>query len=188
MSEIADQFVRFSGTTLTGPSIDRLSRQLGDLGDIFADKTAWATMPKEQNVYEVASYFPVAEGTLAGLFFGITYIAPGKVGNEYFMTKGHFHLLRDRAEIYHCIEGEGMLILMDEQRNTWAERMYPGSLHYINGYTAHRTANTGSTTLVFSAVWPSDAGHDYATISTEGFSRILVEQDGQPVLIKNPLS
>ena len=81
-----------------------------------------------------------------------------------------------------------MLILMDEQRNTWAERMYPGSLHYINGYTAHRTANTGNTTLVFSAVWPSDAGHDYATISTEGFSRILVEQEGQPVLIKNPLS
>ncbi len=51
MSEIADQFVRFSGTTLTGPSIDRLSRQLGDLGDIFADKTAWATMPKEQLIF-----------------------------------------------------------------------------------------------------------------------------------------
>ena len=35
-----------------------------------------------------------------------------------------------------------MLILMDRERNTWAERMMPGSLHYIPGGVAHRVANT----------------------------------------------
>jgi glucose-6-phosphate isomerase len=61
--------------------------------------------------------------------------------------------------------------------------MYPGSLHYIHGYTAHRTANTGNDILSFGACWPSDAGHDYDTISKRGFSKILVQQNGQPALI-----
>ncbi len=185
MPDIVTPSVTFSGTELSGPVIDRLTRRLGNLHDIFHDKTALASMSEDEVVYEVASYFPVADGTTAGLFFGMTYIHPGKVGNEYFMTKGHFHKLRDRGEIYCCVEGEGMLILMDEQRQTHAEKMFPGSLHYINGHIAHRTVNTGNTILSFSAVWPSDAGHDYDTISTEGFSRILVEQDGKPTLVDN---
>ena len=61
--------------------------------------------------------------------------------------------------------------------------MFPGSIHYIKSNTAHRTANTGDTILSFSAFWPSDAGHDYATISEEGFSKILVKQDGKPALV-----
>lgn len=185
MADIVVPSVKFSGIELTGPAIDRLSRQLGDLEDIFNDKQALQALPADTTVYEVASYFPVPDGTTAGLFFGITYIHPGKVGDEYFMTKGHFHKLRDRGEIYICIEGEGMLILMDEQRQTHAEKMYPGSIHYINGHIAHRTANTGNTVLSFSAVWPSDAGHDYDTISTEGFSKILVDQNGTPALVDN---
>lgn len=186
MSTILQPAVLFRGNDVEGKSIDRITRRLADITDIFADKAALAGMDQDQKVYDVASYLPVADGTEAGLFFGITYIYPGKVGNEYFMTKGHFHQLRNRAEFYHCLEGEGMLILMDEQRHTWAEKMYPGSLHYIPGNTAHRTANTGNKILVFSAFWPSDAGHDYAVISQQGFSRILVEDNGQPVLVDRP--
>lgn len=182
MSNLLSPSVLFKGTELEGPEIDRLSRKIGDLTDVFSDKAALAGMDASQTVYDVASYLPVADGTTAGLFFGITYIHPGKVGNEYFMTRGHFHLLRDRAEFYHCIQGEGMLILMDENRKTWAEKMYPGSLHYINGHIAHRTANTGKETLIFSAFWPSDAGHDYKSISKDGFSSILIEENGVPVL------
>ncbi len=183
MADIVSPGVHFSGSSLTGPAIDQLTRTIGDLQDIFYDKKALSALPADKKVYEVASYFPVADGTEAGLFFGITYIYPGMVANEYFMTKGHFHKLRNRAEFYCCIEGEGALLLMDEQRHTWAEKMSPGSLHYINGYTAHRTVNTGNSILSFSAVWPSDAGHDYDTISEKGFSKILVEKDNKPTLI-----
>lgn len=182
MATILDAAVRFSGVDLTGSDIDRLTRTIGDLAGVFADKQALAAMPADQKVYDVASYYPVAENTSAGLLFGITYIYPGKVGNEYFMTRGHFHAKRDRAEFYHCIEGEGMLLFMDEQRNTRAEKMIPGSLHYIPGHTAHRTVNTGNTTLIFSAIWPSDAGHDYESIARHGFSSLVLEVDGQPVL------
>ena len=117
------------------------------------------------------------------LSFGTTILYPGKIGNEYFMTKGHFHSNSDRAEFYWGVEGEGFLILMDERRNVWAERMFPGSLHYIPGKVAHRVANTGYQKLVFSACWPSDAGHDYATIADAGFARRLVDVNGVPTLV-----
>ncbi|MET0462073.1 MAG: glucose-6-phosphate isomerase family protein [Chitinophagaceae bacterium] len=185
MTTITDAAVKFSGTDLYGPEIERLTRTIGDLKDVFADKEALAAMPADYKVYDVASYFPVADNTPAGLFFGITYIYPGKVGREYFMTKGHFHSQRNRAEFYHCIEGEGVLLFMDEQRNTRAEKMSAGSLHYIPGHTAHRTVNTGSATLIFSAFWPSDAGHDYESIARHGFSSLVLEVDGQPVLTPN---
>ncbi len=99
------------------------------------------------------------------------------------MTKGHFHRQADRAGYYWCVQGKGMLILMDRNRNTWAEEMYPASLHYIDSNIAHRVAKTGKSTLIFSACWPSDAGHDYEEIAKNGFSARLVEIDNKPVLI-----
>ena len=75
---------------------------------------------------------------------------------------------------------------MDQQRNTWTEKMYPGSLHYIPAGVAHRTANTGSGVLSFGACWPADAGYDYERIDREGFSKILVRKEGIPTLIDRP--
>jgi glucose-6-phosphate isomerase len=185
MNSIHEPAITFIDDKLEGKSIDRINRKIKDLPDIFSDKQAHASMPPDTIVYEVESYLPVPERTEGGLFYGITYIHPGTVGDEYFMTKGHFHEVKNRAEFYCTIKGEGMLLLMNEQGETWAEKMSPGSIHYIPGNTAHRTANTGDSILSFSAFWPSDAGHDYSTISQHGFSRILVKQNGEPVLIDN---
>ena len=80
------------------------------------------------------------------------------------------------------IEGEGMLLLMNTEGDVWAERMFPGSLHYIAGYTAHRVANTGNATLSFGACWPSDAGHNYGAIQEQGFTKRLLNQNGIPQL------
>jgi glucose-6-phosphate isomerase len=133
----------------------------------------------------VQVWLPVAENTSAGLFFGTSTIMPGKVGNEYFMTKGHFHAKSDRAEFYWGVQGKGMLLLMDRNRNTRAEEVIPGSLHYIPGETAHRLVNTGDENLVVGACWPSDAGYDYDEIAQHGFSARLFEKDGKPVLINS---
>jgi glucose-6-phosphate isomerase len=187
ISDIVLPKLRFAGNKLTGDGIHRVSRRLGDLGDIFSNKAAYATLPADKVVYEVESSFPVPDGTEGGLFLGITYIHPGKVGREYFMTRGHFHKIRNRAEIYICMEGEGMLILMNEDQTlTRAEKMEPGSIHYIDGFTAHRTANTGNTVLSFGAFWPADAGHDYGAISQSGFSKILLDVNGRPTLVNRP--
>ena len=116
----------FTGNRLLGERVENVSRTLGDLRGIFADVDAFSRMPQNMPAYEVSSFLPEQEGTLGGLYFGITYLHPGKVGNEYFMTKGHFHANIDRAEFYWGLEGEGMLILMDQSRRVWAERVYTG--------------------------------------------------------------
>lgn len=175
--------VFFANNCLTGEDVTRSTRVLGELDGVFQDKEAFEKMDKEQVVYHVSSYLPVLENTPGGLFMGITTLYPGKVGKEYFMTKGHFHSNSDRAEFYWGVEGEGLLILMDEQRNVWAERIFPGSLHYIPCKVAHRVANIGYQKLVFSACWPSDAGHDYETIAHHGFAQRLLDVKGVPTLV-----
>jgi glucose-6-phosphate isomerase len=135
-------------------------------------------------VYRVQSYMPVAEGVEGGLFWGTTFLEPGLVGDEYFMTKGHFHAKPDRGEYYVTVSGSGELILMSQDRVTRMESMRPGSVHYISGFTAHRVANTGEVPLVFLACWPSDAGHDYDTVARGGFSARLRRIDGKPELVE----
>ncbi len=167
---------------MNGDPIVNQIRKIKDIPGIFQDEKAYSKMDQEQLAYTVQAWFPVAEGTTGGLFFGASTIYPGKVGNEYFMTKGHFHSLGDRAEFYWGVQGKGMLILMDRNRNTWAEEVYSGSLHYIGGEIAHRLANTGDEKLIVGACWPSDAGHDYEEIAANGFSARLLEVDGKPKL------
>ena len=168
---------------MKGEPVINQTRKLKDTPGIFQDDIAFAEMDKEQLAYTVQAWLPVAEGTPGGLFFGASTIYPGKVGNEYFMTKGHFHSQSDRAEFYWGVQGKGMLILMDRNRNTWAEEVYPGSLHYIGGEIAHRLANTGDEKLIVGACWPSDAGHDYDEIAVNGFSARLLDVEGEPKLV-----
>jgi glucose-6-phosphate isomerase len=106
------------------------------------------------------------------------------VGDEYFMTHGHSHANRSRAEYYTPVSGKGLLIRMNEQRLTWAEEMTPGSLHYLRGEHAHRVVNTGKEPLVFWACWCSDAGYDYGAIRERGFGARVMERDGKPAIIK----
>lgn len=169
--------------TLEGRDVIGIEKKLGDLEGIFSDEECRRQMSQDTVVYKVQAHLPVEEGTPGGLFFGRTEIYPGKVGDEYFMTKGHFHSNSDRAEYYWGIEGEGLLLLMDRERNTWAERMYKGSLHYIPAHVAHRTVNIGDSILSFGACWPSDAGHNYDEILENGFSARALEKDGEAVLV-----
>lgn len=175
--------VIFLKDTLKGASILEKKTTIKDLKNIFADELARQEMDEKQTVYDVQAYCPVSEGTTGGLFFGITKLQPGQVGEEYFMTRGHFHGLSDRGEFYWGIQGEGYLILMSRDRNIRIEKMQPGILHYIPGHTAHRVANTSSELLSFGACWPSDAGHDYEEIAKNGFAATLVNKNGKPRLV-----
>lgn len=168
---------------LTGPPVAVSMKTLGQMRDLFRDRESAGRMDPATVLYRVQYWLPVAEGTPGGLFWGTTTIAPGRVGDEYFMTHGHLHVVRDRAEFYGTVSGQGALILMDESGATRAETMRPGSLHYIPGNTAHRVANTGDEDLVFIGCWPSDAGHDYSTVLKRGFGARLRAVDGRPVLV-----
>ncbi|WP_432799344.1 glucose-6-phosphate isomerase family protein [Poriferisphaera sp. WC338] len=170
------------GGNLNTP-LQKLRRTIGDLIGVFADQQAYNEIAPGTLAYEANLYLPVKQGTQGGLFFGNTKVMPMMIGNEYNMTKGHFHKNRDAAEYYWCIAGEGALILMNEDRSCRAEYMTPGSLHYIPGRTAHRVANIGKHVLTLGACWPADAGHDYETIAKQGFSARLLCVNGKPQLV-----
>jgi glucose-6-phosphate isomerase len=173
----------WSNAHFTGRGLETSRRTLGELGSYFHDQEALSQMQPGTLLYEVQSYQPLHEGTEGGLFWGNTTLSPGSVGDEYFMTKGHFHHIRNRGEFYVTCKGQGALLLMKEGGPTIAETMSAGSVHYIPGHHAHRVANTGDEPLIFIACWPSDAGYDYATIEKKGFSARLLKRNGVPTLV-----
>ncbi|HEX4156497.1 MAG TPA: glucose-6-phosphate isomerase family protein [Acidobacteriaceae bacterium] len=168
--------------TMHGDAVRRSRKTLGDLRDLFA-RPEIADQNRDIEVYSVEWFCGGEPGAEGGLLFGSTRLLPGRVGDEYFMTHGHFHALPTRAEIYLPVSGEGLLLRRDRSGDAWAESMSPGALLYIEGQHAHRVVNTGAEPLVFWACWPSDAGYDYASITRDGFGLRVVEQDGQPALV-----
>lgn len=172
-----------SGQLESAAEVRESVKTLGQMEGLFASTNALRGMDPKTVVYRVQAWCPVPEGTEGALFWGNTVIEPGKVDAEYFMTHGHFHRKRDRTEYYATVEGEGALILMDENRKTWMEPMSAGSVHFIPANVAHRVANTGNVPLRFVACWPSDAGHDYDSIREHGFGARLVSVNGAATLV-----
>ena len=121
------------------------------------------------------------------LAYGTTILYPGKVDNEYFMTKGHFHAKIDTAEIYYCIKGHGYLLMENLEGDIELQEMIPGTSVYVPPRYAHRSINiSDSEPFIMFFVFRADAGHDYKTIEIKGFRKLLVEIDGNPQLIDNP--
>lgn len=161
-------------------------RYLSDLKGLFANASAEAAMfsqnPLVYEVYEAAQN-PKSAGQL---LYSTTIIHPGKVGDEYFFTRGHYHAIADRAELYFGLAGEGYLLLQTPEGEINVQVMTPGAAAYVPPYWGHRTINVGNSDFVFLACYPADAGYDYKTIAETGFARILVEQAGRPTLVTNP--
>lgn len=162
----------------------RVERRLSDLKGCFADTAAFEARLAAENplLYAVAAVEP-GHGD-GDLHYGMGVLYPGKIGNEYFMTKGHLHAWRPAAEIYIGLRGQGMMLLEDEA--TGDSRMEPlvsNSMIYVPGHTAHRTMNTGSEPLVYIGVYPAKAGHDYGAIAEKNFRHVVVEQAGKPALL-----
>src|SRR5579875_3823965 len=154
---------------LQGDGVHHSRKTLGEMRDLFA-AGAGASPADETELYRVCWTGTRGAGAEGALLFGCTTLAPGVVGEEFFMTHGHFHADRTRDEIYLPASGKGLLVRMDAERRGWVEEMVPGRVMLIRGNHAHRVVNTGKEPLVFWASWPADAGYDYGTIRSQGFS------------------
>jgi len=162
------------------------TQRLTDMRGLFADRQAEAALLAQNPViYQVynATNNPKDEGQL---LYSTTVIYPGQVGDEYFMTKGHYHAKGDRAELYYCLQGEGYLLLQTPGGEINAQAMAPGAASYVPPYWGHRTVNTGPGNFVFLAVFPADAGYDYKTIAERGFAALIVARNGQAQVVPNP--
>ena len=169
------------------PDRESTKRMLSAMDGMYLNNSALKNMIKEKDVLVYEFYelgIPENPGELA---YGTTILYPGKVGGEYFMTKGHFHSKIDTAEIYYCLKGYGYLLMENPEGDVELREMTPGVSVYVPPKFAHRSINISDTEpFIMFFVFRADAGHDYKTIETKGFRKLIIEKDGKPLIIDNP--
>lgn len=137
----------------------------------------------------------------------ITVWETGTVGGEYIKTYGHYHVGKI-DETYHVVAGEGIILLQnrktgadgnpidDEIESFYAIKVKEGDSVFIPSGTGHLACNIGKVWFVtvddspvnFEEKDPvSLPGHaDYEPMKKlKGFAYYLMEENGQPILIKN---
>jgi glucose-6-phosphate isomerase len=169
------------------PDVKPIQRRLSKMKGMYADDEALAKMldgddPLVYEFYDLG--LPEEAGEIA---FGTSIVYPGKVGDEYFMTKGHFHTILETGEVYYCLHGRGCMLMENPEGDWEARELKPGSAVYVPPRYAHRSINTSSDqTLVTFFAFRADAGHDYGTIETKGFRKLVMDRTGEPEIVDNP--
>jgi glucose-6-phosphate isomerase len=179
--------IDFDLRTGLSKSRDTLKRRLSNMKAMFHDKAAAeaAVRAGDPLVYEFYDMgVPDSSGDVA---YGTSITYPGKVGDEYHMTKGHFHTVLDTAEVYFCLRGHGLMMMESPEGDVEVQELVAGKAVYVPGRYAHRSINVSpDEPLITFFAFPGHAGHDYGSIETKGFRKLVVERDGKPALIDNP--
>jgi glucose-6-phosphate isomerase, archaeal len=165
---------------------NHLRRTLSSLRGQFLDQTTYSAMLAKDDclLYEV---YEVSRPEVYGeMLMGVTVLHPGKVGNEFFMTKGHFHSIINTAEVYYTLRGKGVMVMETPEGDTHIEELAPGKVLYVPPRWAHRSVNTTDEDLAFFFVYPADAGHDYGTIESQGFRKLVMAGANGAEFVDNP--
>ena len=160
-------------------------RKLSDMVAVFQDKEEVKKVLKKNPIIYKFYNVPIPEEK-GHLQHCISIVFPGKIGNEYYMTKGHFHKRKDTAEIYLTLKGKGKLVMQTPDQKSKVLDMKEGSISYIPPYWAHRTVNISDEPLIFFGVYRGDAGHNYGIIEEKGMAVIIVEEGDKTVIKNNP--
>ena len=134
----------------------------------------------------------------------VTVWEPGKVGDEYIKTYGHYHI-GQLDETYWLLYGKGVVLqqklvdesVADEVAEFKAIPIESGESCYMPPGYGHLVANIGETYMVTADDSPVNFGNaneasmpghaDYEMVKKmRGFAYYVVERNGAPALIKNP--
>ena len=162
---------------------NHIVRQASDMWGYYAEEVALRRLIEIESDplhYEVfAKTIPHEKGHLG---FCISKLQAGRIGDECFMTKGHYHSDSGTAEIYLGIAGEGYMLLKTSKGDCVAERMRRGRIVYVPPHWGHRSINTGGEPLISFCVYPAESGHNYGDIAKEGFPKRIFIRDAQEVI------
>lgn len=155
-------------------------RRLSDMAGFYEDRDAVDQLLGEGDdpvIYQ-SRYADVPDlpGNLA---FLTTTIAPGTVGSEFYMTRGHHHA-QDSGELYLGLSGHGIMVMESRDGEFACEALAPSVAVYVPPGWAHRTVNTGTEPFVFLCSYLAGAGHDYSSVERYGFSRRVYRGDSGP--------
>ncbi len=155
----------------------RYIKTLGELDGIYADRAAYAALlaAGDRVVYEVTDYKPSTDA--GDMIIGVTRMQPGRVGREFFVTRGHIHANPNRPEMYYGESGRGVMLLESPSGDIRTVEIGPRSLCYVPPYWIHRSVNTGPEPLVMTFAYPADSGQDYAIIAAAGGMRQRIVAD-----------
>ncbi|CAN7367302.1 glucose-6-phosphate isomerase [Rhizobium sp. LjRoot30] len=167
----------------------RYEKRLSDLAGLYEDAAAHQALVEELAdpvVYDVEDFRPGAHS--GDLIYGVTRMNPGRVGREFFLTRGHIHAKADRPEIYYGQKGQGLMQLESPDGETRIVEIGPQTICYVPPFWIHRSINVGDEDLVMVFAYPSDSGQDYGIIeASNGMRHRVVAKDcGGWELIDNP--
>lgn len=156
----------------------RYEKRLSELAGLYADAAAFeaALAEGDRVVYAVEDYRP--SGTAGDLCFGVTCMQPGRIGEEYFMTRGHIHAIANRPETYRGEAGRGVMLMESPGGDVVTIEVTPGATVYVPPYWIHRSVNTGPEPLVMSFVYPADSGQDYGIIARSHGMKVRIVAEG----------
>jgi len=173
---------------LADPEVKRsLQRRVSTMAAMYADRDAAAALVDAGDPLVYEFYDMGVPETSGDVAYGTSIVYPGTVGDEYFMTKGHFHSVLDTGEIYFGLSGRGYMLMESPEGDVqWAE-FVPGQAVYVPRRYAHRSINVSDTEpLITFFAFPGHAGHDYGTIEEKGFRKLCVRGADGPTFIDNP--
>jgi glucose-6-phosphate isomerase len=157
----------------------RYEKRLADLEELYEDANAHAELTARLAnpvVYDVEDFRP---GDRAGdMIYGVTRMSPGRIGDEFYLTRGHIHAKADRPEIYYGQSGKGLMQLESPEGETRIVEIGPLTICYVPPYWIHRSINVGDADLVMVFAYPSDSGQDYGIIAASNGMRHRVKSDG----------
>ena len=86
---------------LTGAT-GHYSKKLSAMAGLYEDEARFAQAVEQGGdaiIYKVSDVRP--DAVHGDLIFGTTFMEPGRIGNEFFMTRGHIHAKANRHETYY---------------------------------------------------------------------------------------
>ena len=164
---------------LSGAS-GKYEKRLSDLRGLYADTAAYeraSATDGDAVVYEVWDQRPAAP--TGDLIFGVTLMQPGRIGDEFYLTRGHIHAIANRPETYYGVRGYGLMLLESPEGDTRILEIRPHALCYVPPFWIHRSVNVGDEPFVMHFCYPCDSGQDYDIIARSGGMRIRIVSDGQ---------
>ena len=168
---------------------DTYEKSFGDLHGVYRDERAFVGLLKNDAGKTAYRVFSTSDEAQTGeLIVGTSVVQPGKVANEFNMTRGHIHRIQERAEMYYCLAGHGVMLLESLDGEVEAIEMRETQMVYVPGGWIHRSVNVGQETLITLFCYPSDAGQDYSIIERSfGMSKLVVDDgEGSWKLLDNP--
>ena len=96
--------------TISNPD-SHIVRKLSSMEGQYLDEDSYDEIVKKEDTMLYEVYEKLVSEKEGELTQGLTIIHPGKVGKEYFMTKGHFHSVLETAELYYCFKGHGFMMM-----------------------------------------------------------------------------